>query len=143
MKLSHITIIIILAAFSSACQDMKDREMIVNLVNTATENPESQDNKTLLVISGADCGTCFVTELSEFLKRETLDATLIVSFEESKRKELDKKVSDLLAANAIPIFEKNSLELLVEIGKYSGSPQSPYILRYGGKNLEIESLVQH
>ncbi|GAB5526766.1 MAG: hypothetical protein Roseis2KO_46380 [Roseivirga sp.] len=143
MKLRHITIIFILALFSSACQDLKDQEMIVNLVNAAMEGSENKEDKTLLVVSSADCGTCFVTELSQFLSRETLDATLIVSFEESKGKELDQKVKDLLVANAIPVFEMHSLDLLVEIGKYSGSPQSPYILRYGGQKLEIESLVQH
>lgn len=143
MKLSHITIVITLIACLSACQDLNDQKMIVDLVNTAIEDPGNQEDKTILVISVTDCSTCFVTELSEFLNKETLDATLIVSFEESKRRTLDKKVSDLLAASAIPVFEKHSLELLVEIGKYSGSPQSPYILRYGSKNLEIEPLVLH
>ncbi len=143
MKLGQISIIIILAALASACQGQKNQDTIVNLVNTAIETPGNSEDKTLLVVSSADCGACFATELSEFLSRETLDATLIVSFEDMKDNELDQKVRDLLAANAIPVFEKHSLELLVEIGKYSGSPQSPYILRYGGKNLQIESLVQH
>lgn len=143
MKLRHITIIIGLAMSSSACQNLKDQETIINLINTAIEVSGNQEDKTLLVISSADCGTCFATELSEFLTTETLDATLIVSFDDRKNKALDRKVKDLLAANAIPVFEKHSLELLVEIGKYSGSPQSPYILRYGSSSLEIEPLVQH
>ncbi|MCE7992800.1 MAG: hypothetical protein HEP71_12505 [Roseivirga sp.] len=142
-KRASVFIIIGLFSFISACKDSRSQEVIISSVNAAFEPSGNNENKTLLVVSSADCGNCFVTELEEFLKTEKLDATLVVSFEERKAKELDKKVIDLLTENAIPVFKKESLSLLVEIGKYSGSPKSPYILRYGNRNLQIESLVRH
>lgn len=142
-KPGHLFFLVALAFMVSACGDSKNQDMIVDAVNTAIGYSGNGKDKTLLVVSSADCGNCFVTELKEFLKTDRLDATLVVSFEERKAKELDKKVSDVLTANAIPVFEKESLNLLVEIGKYSGSPKSPYILRYGNHSLQIESLVSH
>lgn len=144
MKRSNYFFFLISLSFMvSGCGEPKNQDMIVSAVNSAIGQSGNDEDKTLLVVSSADCGSCFVTELKEFLKTHRLDATLVVSFEERKAKELDKKVSDVLTANAIPVFEKESLNLLVEIGKYSGSPKSPYILRYGNRSLQIESLVRH
>lgn len=143
MRFIHFCIILIIAVFTSACHNLKDQSQVINLVNTALEGSGIHEDKTLLIVSEVDCGNCFVTELGEFLKTESLDATLVVGFEDGNGKELDKKVSDLLGNHGIPVFKKESLELLIEIGKYSGSPQSPYILRYTNKELEIESLVHH
>lgn len=143
MRFRYFFIIPLLAILASACQDSRDHTSVVNLVNMALEGSGVSEDKTLLVVSGIDCGNCYITELEHFLKTEALDATLVVGFEDSKGKKLDKKVSDLLTTHAIPVFEKESLELLVEIGKYSGSPKSPYILRYVNKELQVESLVQH
>jgi len=143
VKLAAISSILTLALFISGCEDSKDQTTILSLIDTALKDSEISEDVTLLMVSGADCGNCFVTELARFLNTESLDATLLIGFEGNKSKGLDKKVNHLLAANAVPIFETESLELLVEMGKYSGSPQSPYILRYVNKELQIESLVRY
>jgi hypothetical protein len=125
-----------------SCQPGEEQQFIVRTLNEATDNDNPSVHKTLLVISSGDCGKCFSTQLRGLLETERLDGAMIVSFEGSSGFNLDEEVAELLSAHSIPLYQKESSKLLVEIGKYSGNPRSPYLVRYARKELEIDALVK-
>ncbi|NVJ64668.1 MAG: hypothetical protein HWD84_10635 [Flavobacteriaceae bacterium] len=119
-----------------SCSNQKLTEKII--LELKEVSPAEKEEKVVLIISKTDCSLCIKDKLINFFSSSLCKEVFIVGVDENSKPSISPEIAQVFESFDVKIHHLNSINLLIELAKYTSNPQSPYIATYSTRETKLQ-----